>query len=286
MSKTPTPFEVMLFLVGVVVSQLLVGPFLLHLMGPIYGTISAQLLLLLLPGVLFLLGGRFDLSKSLPLQPLTLSGAASGVLLGLSLWLPALLTVSIVGSWLPEDNFVKVSDQIGGLVQQTNSALGWTGTLFAFAVIPGVVEEFLLRGIVLPSFLRKFRTWVAIFCSALIFAILHGNIPQGAATLAIGYLLGVAVTRSGSLWISMIAHATHNAVILLVTLFVVPNLDLTKPEEVPPTVSLLPLFALLLMWSAFRLLPTKEQWWDHSSIQRLDDLLHKLHKLHKTTDME
>jgi membrane protease YdiL (CAAX protease family) len=259
--RTPSPLEVMLFLGGVVISQLLVGPFLLYLMGPIAGVIGAQLLLLFLPGVLFLRGGRFDMRASIPLQPLTTRSALSGVLFGATLWLPALLTVSIVSSFLPQNNFTEVSDQIGGLVQKTNSSLGWIGTLFAFAAIPGVVEEFLLRGIVLPSFLRRFRPWLAIFCSALIFAILHGNIPQGASTLAIGYILGLIVTRSGSLWIAMIAHATHNSLILLVTLFVVPGIDPSKPEELPSYLALWPLVYIAALLLAVSWLPKSPNWW-------------------------
>jgi membrane protease YdiL (CAAX protease family) len=260
-SKTPSPLEVLFLIGGVVVSQIVLGPFLIYALGIIAGTIASQFLLLLAPALLFLLGGRFDLSLSLPLQHPTSRGVLVGALIGLALWLPALLTLSVVGSFLPKENIVEVSDQIGGLVQKTNAQIGWIGTLFAFAAVPGVVEEFLLRGVVLPAFLRKFPGWVALFCSAFIFALLHGNIPQGASTLAIGYLLGVIVMRSGSLWISMIAHAVHNSIILLVTLFISPMLDPAASAPAPAVIVFLPVLALLALFLGFLWLPRRPRWW-------------------------
>jgi membrane protease YdiL (CAAX protease family) len=261
LSKTPSPLEVLLLIGGVIISQIVLGPLLVYTMGVIAGTIASQFLLLLAPALLFLVGGRFDLRIALPLKPPTARGIFVGVLIGLALWLPALATVNLVSSLLPEKDFSVVSNQIGGLVQKTNESLGWVGTLLAFAAIPGVVEEFLLRGVVLPAFLRKFPWWAALFCSALIFAILHGNIPQGAATLAIGFLLGIIVMRSGSLWISMIAHATHNSMILLVTLFVTPMLDPNHPEQIPPIVALLPVLAVAALVFGFSWLPRRPKWW-------------------------
>ena len=260
-SITPSPLEVLFLIGGIVASQILIGPSLIHILGLIAGTIAAQFLLLLAPALLFLIGGGFDLRVSLPLQPPSPRGALLGVLIGLALWLPALLAAAMIGSWLPKEDMAKVSEQIGGLVQKTNLQIGWVGTLLAFAAVPGVVEEFLLRGVVLPAFLRKFPLWVALFCSAFIFALLHGNLPQGAATLAIGYLLGVIVMRTGSLWISMIAHATHNSIILLVTLFITPMLDPATPGQAPPALILLPLLALLALWFGFLWLPRRPQWW-------------------------
>ena len=270
-SKTPSPLEVLFLIGGVVVSQIIIGPLLIYTMGLIAGTIASQFLLLLTPALLFLVGGGFDLRASLPLQPLTPRGLLIGVLIGLALWLPALLTVNLVSSLLPEKNLAEVSDQIGGLVQKTNERLGWIGTLLAFAAIPGVVEEFLLRGVVLPAFLRKFPWWLALFCSAFIFALLHGNIPQGAATLAIGYLLGVIVMRSGSLGISMIAHATHNSIILLATLFVTPLLEPAKPAQLPAIIILLPVLAVLALWLGFYWLPRRPDWWVAQELQGSDD---------------
>jgi membrane protease YdiL (CAAX protease family) len=260
-SKTPSPLEVLFLIGGVVAAQILIGPLLLYTMGQIAGTIAAQFLLLLTPALLFLLGGGFDLRVSLPLRPPSPRGAMLGVLIGLALWLPALLTAAMVSSWLPKENLTEVSEQIGGLVQKTYAQIGWMGTLLAFAAVPGVAEEFLLRGVVLPAFLRKFPWWMALFCSAFIFALLHGNIPQGAATLAIGYLLGVIVMRSGSLWIAMIAHAVHNSIILLVTLFVTPSLDLSTAESVPSIILWLPVLALMALWFGFLWLPRQPQWW-------------------------
>lgn len=78
------------------------------------------------------------------------------------------------------------------------------------AVIPPLVEEFAIRGVVMQN-LRKYGNGFAILASAFVFAILHGNAVQIPFAFLCGLFLGYAVIATNSLWTSIIIHALVNS---------------------------------------------------------------------------
>lgn len=84
------------------------------------------------------------------------------------------------------------------------------------AVLPAVLEELIIRGIVMQP-LRRFGDKFAIVASALIFGIMHGNMVQIPYTVVAGLFLGYLVIATGSLWPSIILHFINNfySVVLL-----------------------------------------------------------------------
>ena len=87
-------------------------------------------------------------------------------------------------------------------------------SIVAVAVLPGICEELLFRGMVLGAYERG-GTRFGIIVSALLFAVLHGSIQGLPAQLVIGIILGAAVCRTGSIYISMMIHTAYNAFILI-----------------------------------------------------------------------
>ncbi len=81
--------------------------------------------------------------------------------------------------------------------------------VITLAVIPAVVEEFCIRGVVLQP-LRRYGDKFAILMSALIFSILHGNMVQIPYTLVAGIYFGYLCVATGSLWPSMVLHFINN----------------------------------------------------------------------------
>ena len=75
-----------------------------------------------------------------------------------------------------------------------------------------VLEELLLRGVLLQGLLRNFpnRPWIAIGQSALIFGVMHLNPPQSVATFGLGLLMGWLYYRTRSLWLCMGVHFLNN----------------------------------------------------------------------------
>ncbi len=79
----------------------------------------------------------------------------------------------------------------------------------SLAVIPAVVEEFCIRGVVLQP-LRRYGDKFAIIMSAAIFSILHGNMVQIPYTLVAGIYLGYLCVATGSIWPSIVLHFVNN----------------------------------------------------------------------------
>lgn len=86
--------------------------------------------------------------------------------------------------------------------------------IFTVAIIPGIVEEIIFRGIILGMF-RKFGDGFAVFISALLFGISHFNTIQFIFAFIIGLVFGFITVKLNSLLPSIIAHALNN---LLATL--------------------------------------------------------------------
>lgn len=100
------------------------------------------------------------------------------------------------------------------LVQSSPLVLG---LLFAAVALP---EEILFRGLVLRGLLTHHRPLVAIWLSAVLFMVAHGNPLQFPVALMIGACAGWYFQATGSLWPGLVAHGLHN---LVVTLLVTPE---------------------------------------------------------------
>lgn len=78
-------------------------------------------------------------------------------------------------------------------------------------LLPGLSEEFLFRGIMLPGLGLG---WLALGCSSLIFGILHINGSQqwsyAVWATIIGFVLGLSAIATGNLFVPVIAHIITN----------------------------------------------------------------------------
>lgn len=89
------------------------------------------------------------------------------------------------------------------------TVLGSAVIIVTLAVIPAIVEELCIRGIVMQP-LRRFGDGFAIAVSAAIFSLLHGNFRQIPYTFAAGIIFGYVCIATGSIWPSVILHFINN----------------------------------------------------------------------------
>lgn len=82
--------------------------------------------------------------------------------------------------------------------------------LISTAVIPGIVEEIMFRGIILTN-LAPYGKGMAIVCSALLFGLMHMNPAQFFYTTLMGLILGYIYVKTRSIWICIIIHFTNNS---------------------------------------------------------------------------
>lgn len=78
------------------------------------------------------------------------------------------------------------------------------------AVVPALIEEMALRGIVMQP-LRRYGDWFAILSSALIFGMMHCNLIQIPFAFLAGVVIGYAVVKTESLWTGVLIHFMNNA---------------------------------------------------------------------------
>ena len=106
----------------------------------------------------------------------------------------------------------------GGSVQDTTAVpLGAAALCIALllkALLPGVCEELMFRGGIMGAWERR-GTEHALVISTLAFAALHGSVQGLPVQLTMGFALGYAVCKSGSLWVGVIIHTVANAGMLL-----------------------------------------------------------------------
>lgn len=86
--------------------------------------------------------------------------------------------------------------------------------VFAVAVLPGICEELLFRGVVLGAY-EKGGTRRAVLVSAVLFSVLHGSVQGLPVQLIIGLILGMTVCMTDSLYTGMMIHTAYNAFILI-----------------------------------------------------------------------
>ena len=98
------------------------------------------------------------------------------------------------------------------LLLYKNITNGWAVVLIILiGVLPGFGEELFFRGFFQRRMLQRFRPWVAIGVTSLVFGLFHVT-PHGIALATIiGVWLGVIAWRTNSMWPGACCHAFINS---------------------------------------------------------------------------
>lgn len=116
------------------------------------------------------------------------------------------------------------------LAPPTMSDSGGTTALFHISyiaygvVLAPVFEELVFRGTVLMT-LRRYGDRFAIVASSLLFALMHGNLPQAVQTFFIALVLGYVCVKTNSLRIPILLHALNNATVILINEYLIFDSD-------------------------------------------------------------
>lgn len=156
---------------------------------------------------------------------------------GFAVYLPLIITIIGCGILLSEvDNFVRWVLPMPHVIAEAFRRVGSGGlaSLLVIVLIAPVVEELLLRGIVLRGFLGRYRPGTAIALSALIFAVMHLNPYQLASALVIGLVLGWVFYRTGSLWPCIFGHALFNGQAFILAVLLPVRIPGYNPETADP----------------------------------------------------
>jgi membrane protease YdiL (CAAX protease family) len=81
-------------------------------------------------------------------------------------------------------------------------------------IVAPVVEELVFRGILLPTFTKHSRPWLAVCFVSLLFAFMHPHLPSLVPLFLLAVGFSVAYIYSGSILVPIVMHATFNAMSL------------------------------------------------------------------------
>lgn len=93
---------------------------------------------------------------------------------------------------------------------------GYVWLLLSNAVVPALVEEYAMRGVVLQS-LRRYGDRFALVISSIIFALMHGNLAQAPFAFLLGLVIGRLVIETESLWTGILIHVINNSYAVIMT---------------------------------------------------------------------
>ena len=96
---------------------------------------------------------------------------------------------------------------------------GSTGFFMSFVrvvVVAAMAEELSLRGFVMGN-LRKYGDSFAVCASAVLFAVMHGNLVQAPFALMAGFTIGYFTVKTGTLWTAVLIHGTNNFISLVLS---------------------------------------------------------------------
>lgn len=126
---------------------------------------------------------------------------------------------------------ISVINLISMMLAGENAAASMLGTLqqlpmwvsfLCIAVLPGVVEEFIFRGLLYSEYRRR-RTWGAIVASGVLFGLMHMNLNQFCYAFVIGILFCLVYEATGSLLAPMLMHMVYNGNSVILTYFINPG---------------------------------------------------------------
>lgn len=116
-------------------------------------------------------------------------------------------------------SFHLLSDPIVSLFPIPDSLMEMTASVyrnpeiafFLIVVLAPLLEELLFRGVVLDGYLKNYKPTHAIVGSALLFALIHGNMAQGFGAFFIGLVIGWIYWKTNSIIPGIIIHFVNNA---------------------------------------------------------------------------
>ena len=134
---------------------------------------------------------------------------------------------------------------IGNIPTQSIPIPGNTGELLLgllmIAVLPGVCEEMLHRGLLLRAY-EKRGSYKAVVITSIFFGLFHFDLTNLLGPIFLGLIIGYYVIRTNSIFAGMLAHFLNNAIAELSQYFLG---DKTQPKYV--TVSSEELIQLLIL---------------------------------------
>lgn len=169
----------------------------------IWGTGLVQLIILAVP-VLYAWYMKADFKKLFSLKVPGIRHIAAGICMWLGVWLLEQVVLVMLANWFP--SLLETSDALNSIITDA----GFIPAFIVVAICPAIAEEFAFRGFLFGTLKDKYKPWIAIVVSAVLFGAYHMNLLQFVGGTMMGIGLAYVAYKSGSIWIGALMHFINN----------------------------------------------------------------------------
>ena len=180
----------------------------------------SSIVLILLPAIIYILVTKGKFKQVLRLNKLSLKQIMITIIIAI-ICIPLTMCLSFIGGMFFKNN-------IGVYITSIATSTPLIVMLLLVAVMPAIIEEISLRGVVLWGYNGQSKVKAALF-TGVFFGILHLDGHQFLAAAVLGFIMAYVVRVTNSIFSSMIIHFIVNgsSVILLAT-----SLNMTNSDEI------------------------------------------------------
>lgn len=179
-----------------------------------FGLLITEYLLILLPSLLFLKLKGMQIRKVLKLNKISLKQVL--LVIGITIFTYPIAVFFQAIFYAIINLFKEVTPSS---VPMPNDGLQFLISFFIIALTPGICEEVLFRGVILNSYSR-FGYKKSILISAIYFGLFHFNLLNFIGPTILGIIFGVMVSKTNSIYSSMIGHTINNGIALSIGFFI------------------------------------------------------------------
>jgi len=207
------------------------------------GLLLTEILLILIPSIIFVKSVYGNFLGYIGFRLPSAGNLFYSVVIGTSGFV---FTVAITALM---SHFVSPPEDMMKELQKSLTA-GSAGEFFVLAVItavlPGICEEIMFRGAILPVLYKKYGRIASCALCGLLFGLFHLSPFRILPTAIIGFYLSLLRIHTGSIIPSMLCHFTNNFIIIFVS-SIGENPFFSRPESVNATLPVALAASLLFM---------------------------------------
>lgn len=182
---------------------------------------SYQYIAFLIPTTIYLIFNKSDLNRIL--KPNTLN--IESIFIIITIWLASLPLIFLI-----VELYVGLfGDTLANIVSEDAHEV-FMFNVFFMAITPAVLEELLMRGIILDGYRNKSK-FVAALINGLMFGILHLNSFQFFHTFIAGFIASYVVLGTNSIFAGILIHMINNGFPLAVGYLYPVNPNIAYAEE-------------------------------------------------------
>ncbi len=219
----------------------------------IWGTGLVQLIILAVP-VFYAWYMKADFKKLFSLKSPKIKHIFGGISMWFGIWLLEQVVLVSLLEWFP--GLMETSEALNSIIIDA----GFVSAFIVVGICPAIAEEFAFRGFLFGTLKDKWKPWLAIVVSAVLFGAYHMNLLQFIGGTMMGIGLAYVAYKSGSIWVGALMHFINNGLSVVFQYY--PELIMKIPilgEEVYSAVDMLILLGIGIVFTLLGILLLKRE---------------------------